>query len=181
MLSSYVQNDTWQAEFNALSNRQVAEREANRISDVDCHALIEKLIASNAVLLAENIAIQVTSRTNDSVLASKLAQLNLHCRALTLERDGQREEISTLRAHNGTLQAALASKDVELTQLNLRCSASTLERDEQRGEFSTLRARNATLQAELQDVNVAMHLTVCCSSPPSVCGIKVFNQVSIWC
>ena len=157
-----MQNDTWQAELKTLSNRQVAEREANRISDVDCHALIEKLIASNAVLLAENIAIQVTSRTNDGVLASKLAQLNLHCSALTLERDEQREEVSTLRSHNGTLQAALASKDVELVQSNLHCSALTLERDEQRGELSTLRARNDTLQAELRDVNVAMHLTVFC-------------------
>ena len=106
---------------------------------------------------------QVTSRTNDGVLASlKLAQLNLHCSALTLERDKQREEVSTLRSHNGTLQAALASKDVELVESNLHCSALTLERNEQRGELSTLRARNDTLQAELRDVNVAMHLTVFC-------------------
>ena len=169
-----MQNVTWQAELNALSNRQVAEREANRIRDVDCRALIEKLIASNAVLLAENIALQVTSRTNDGALASKdlqLAQLNLHCSALTLERDEQREEVSILRSHNDALQAALASKDLQLAQLNLHCSALTLERDEQRGELSTLRARNDTLQAELRDVNVAMHLTVCCPSPPSVCGI----------
>ena len=70
--------------------------------DVDCRALIEKLIASNAVLLAENIALQVTSPTNDGALASKdlqLAQLNPHC-ALTLERDEQREEVSILRSHN---------------------------------------------------------------------------------
>jgi hypothetical protein len=127
-----VQNVTWQAELNALSNRQVAEREANRIRDVDCRALIEKLIDSNAVLLAENIALQVTSRN-----------------------------------YNG----ALASKDLQLAQLNLHCSALTLERDEQRGELSTLRARNDTLQAELRDLNVAMHLTVCFPSPPSICGI----------
>ena len=164
-----MQNVTWQAELNALSNRQVAEREANRIRDVDCRALIEKLIASNAVLLAENIALQVTSRTNDGALIRKdlqLAQLNLHC-ALTLEIDGQREEVSILRSHYDALQAALASKDLQLVQLNLHCSALTLERDEQRGELSKLRARNDTLQAELRDVNVAMHLTVCCPSPSS--------------
>jgi hypothetical protein len=105
-----VQNATGQAELNALSSRQVAEQEANRIRDVDCRALIEKLIASNAVLLAENIALQVTSRINDGALASKdlqLAQLNLHCSELTLERDEQREEVSTLRARNDTLQAEL--------------------------------------------------------------------------
>ncbi len=137
-----MQNVTWQAELNALSNREVVEREASRIRDVDCRALIEKPIASNAVLLAENIALQVTSCTNDG---------------------------------------ALASKDLQLAQLNLHCSELTLERDEQRGELLTLRARNDTLQAELQGVNVAMHLTVCCPTPPSVCGIEVFDQVSIWC
>ena len=84
------------------------------------------------MLLAENIALQVTSRTNDG---------------------------------------ALARKDLQLAQLNLHCSALTLERDEQQGELSTLRARNDTLQAELRDVNVAMHLTVCCPSPSSICVI----------
>ena len=144
-----MQNDTWQAEVNALSNRQVAEREASRKSDVDCHALIAKLIASNAVLLAQNVALQVTSRTNDGALASKdwqIAQLNLHCSALTLERDEQREEVCNLQA----------------------------ELDEQREVVNTL-------QAELRDVNVAMHDKVCCPSPTSVCGIGVFDQVSIWC
>ena len=112
-----MQNVTWQAELNALSNRQVAEREANRIRDVDCRALIEKLIASNAVLLAENIALQVTSRTNDGALASKdlqLAQLNLYCSALTLERDEQQGELSTLRVRNDTLQAELRDLNVAM-------------------------------------------------------------------
>ena len=126
------------------------------------------------MLLAENIALQVTFRTNDGALASKdlqLAQLNLHCNALTLDRDEQRKEVSILRSHNDALQAALASKDLKLAQLNIHWSALTLERDEQRGELLALRARNDTLQAELRDVNVAMHLTVCCPSPFSVCGI----------
>ena len=112
-----MQNVTWQAELNALSSRQVAEREANRIRDVDCRALIEKLIASNAVLLAENIALQVTSRTNDGALASKdlqLAQLNLYCSALTLERDEQQGELSTLRVRNDTLQAELRDLNVAM-------------------------------------------------------------------
>jgi chromosome segregation ATPase len=125
------------------------------------------------MLLAENIALQVTSCTNDGDLASdlQLAQSNLHCSALTLERDEQREEVSILRSHNDALQAALARKDLQLAQLNIHCSALTLERDEQRGELSTLNARNDTLQAELRDLNVAMQLTVCCPSPSSVCGI----------
>ena len=75
------------------------------------------------MLLAENIALQVTSRTNDGALASKdlqLAQLNLHCSALTLERDEQREEVSTLRARNDTLQAELRDLNVAV-QLTVCC------------------------------------------------------------
>ena len=117
-----MQNVTWQAELNALSNRQVAEREANRIRDVDCRALIEKLIASNAVLLAENIALQVTSRTNDGALASKdwqIAQLNLHCSALTLERDEQREQVCNLQAELDEQREVVNTLQAELRDVNV--------------------------------------------------------------